>query len=107
MCQLLPHPPNVSPIEALALWGSAVVANKRAAFLVPLTALFLSDLALGLMGGNLSRGSIGYFPLWMEVLLCMSGILATSAAPDFADCCSHNGGIDHVRPHQLGCLGTG
>ena len=46
--RLLPHPPNFSPIAALALFGGAQFADRRAAFLVPLTAMFLGDLMLGL-----------------------------------------------------------
>jgi hypothetical protein len=46
--RVLPHPPNFSPIAALALFGGAQFADKRAAFLVPLTAMFLGDLALGM-----------------------------------------------------------
>jgi hypothetical protein len=46
--RILPHPPNFSPIAALALFGGAHFADKRAAFLVPLAAMFLSDLVLGL-----------------------------------------------------------
>jgi hypothetical protein len=45
--RLIPHPPNFSPIASLALFGGATFASKRAAFLVPLAALFLSDLVLG------------------------------------------------------------
>lgn len=45
--RLLPHPPNFTPIAALALFGGASFDNKRAAFLVPLAALFLSDLVTG------------------------------------------------------------
>src|SRR5947208_7217084 len=45
--RLIPHPPNFSPIAALALFGGATFASKRAAFLVPLAALFLSDVVLG------------------------------------------------------------
>jgi hypothetical protein len=45
--RLIPHPPNFSPIAALALFGGATFASKRAAFLVPLAAMFLSDLVLG------------------------------------------------------------
>ncbi len=45
--RLLPHPPNVSPIAALALFGGAGFSDRRLAFLVPLTALFASDLVLG------------------------------------------------------------
>ena len=46
--RLIPHPPNFSPIAALALFGGAQFADKRLAFLVPLAAMFLSDLFLGL-----------------------------------------------------------
>ena len=46
--RLLPHPWNFTPIGAMALFGGAQFAGKRAAFLVPLAALFLSDLMLGL-----------------------------------------------------------
>jgi hypothetical protein len=46
--RLIPHPPNFSPIAALALFGGAQFADKRLAFLVPLTAMFLSDLVIGL-----------------------------------------------------------
>jgi hypothetical protein len=45
--RLLPHPPNFAPIAAMALFGGACFADRRAAFLVPLAAMFLSDLALG------------------------------------------------------------
>jgi predicted Co/Zn/Cd cation transporter (cation efflux family) len=48
MFRLLPHLPNVSPVAAMALFGGAYFADKRMAFLVPLLALFLSDLVLGL-----------------------------------------------------------
>ena len=43
----LPHPPNFTPITALALFGGASFADKRAAFVVPLLGLVLSDLMLG------------------------------------------------------------
>jgi hypothetical protein len=33
--RILPHPPNFNPITALALFGGAHFADKRAAFLVP------------------------------------------------------------------------
>ena len=45
--RLIPHPPDFSPIASLALFGGATFASKRAAFLVPLAAMFLSDLVLG------------------------------------------------------------
>jgi len=45
--RLFPHAPNFTPITAMALFGGACFADKRAAFLVPLVGLFLSDLLLG------------------------------------------------------------
>ena len=48
--RLIPHPPNMASIAAVALFGGAYLANKWLAFLVPLAALFLSDLVLGLYG---------------------------------------------------------
>jgi hypothetical protein len=45
--RLIPHPPNFSPITAIALLGGACFAKKRYAFVVPLAALFLSDVVLG------------------------------------------------------------
>jgi len=45
--RLIPHPPNFSPIASLALFGGATFASKRAAFLIPLAAMLLSDLLLG------------------------------------------------------------
>ncbi len=45
--RILPHPPNFSPIAALALFGGAQFADKRAALIVPLAAMFLADLVLG------------------------------------------------------------
>jgi hypothetical protein len=45
--RLIPHPPNMTSIAAMALFGGATLADKRLAFLVPLVALFVSDLLLG------------------------------------------------------------
>ena len=45
--RLVPHPPNMTSIAAMALFGGATLTDKRLAFLVPLAALFASDLLLG------------------------------------------------------------
>lgn len=45
--RLIPHPPNVTSLTALALFGGAYFLDRRLAFLVPLTALFISDVVLG------------------------------------------------------------
>ncbi len=49
--RLLPHPPNLTPIAAMALFGGAYFSDKRVAFLVTLAAMFLSDLVIGLHRG--------------------------------------------------------
>lgn len=54
--RLIPHPPNFVPIGAMALFGGACFATKRMAFLVPLAAMFVSDLAIGLLSGDLPLG---------------------------------------------------
>ena len=48
LARLLPHPPNVTPIGALALFGGACLADRRLALVIPLAALFVSDLVIGL-----------------------------------------------------------
>ncbi len=48
--RLAPHPPNVTPIAAIALFGGACLGGRVQAFLMPLAALFLSDLVIGLHG---------------------------------------------------------
>jgi hypothetical protein len=48
LARLIPHPPNFTPVGAMALFGGACLADRRLALLLPLTTLFLSDLFLGL-----------------------------------------------------------
>lgn len=45
--RLIPHPPNMASITAVALFGGAYFSDKRLAFLVPVAAMFFSDLILG------------------------------------------------------------
>ena len=45
--RLLPHPPNFSPIAAMALFSGAQLPKRALAFVAPFAALLLSDLALG------------------------------------------------------------
>ena len=46
--RFLPHPPNFTPILAIALFGGAIFKSKKIALAVPIVAVFLSDLVLGL-----------------------------------------------------------
>ena len=45
--RLIPHPPNFAPIAAMALFGGAYFNKKWAAFLLPLLAMFITDLIIG------------------------------------------------------------
>lgn len=48
--RLIPHPPNFVPIAAMALFGGAYFTKKWVAIVVPLTALFITDLIIGFHG---------------------------------------------------------
>ncbi|MBC8101141.1 MAG: hypothetical protein H7Z41_00955, partial [Cytophagales bacterium] len=72
LSRLLPHPPNFTPVAAMALFGAAMLPDKRLALLAPLAALLLSDLFLGfygwegmasVYGATLLVGLLGYLAL--------------------------------------------
>ena len=48
--RLLPHPPNFSPIAAMALFSGAYLPHRGVAFVAPLAALLVSDAILGFHG---------------------------------------------------------
>lgn len=45
--RLIPHWPNFTPIAAIALFGGTKLNKKWLAFLIPITAMLLSDLIIG------------------------------------------------------------
>ena len=48
LSRLLPHPPNFTPIAAIALLSSIGFNNRWVVFLIPIVSLFISDLFIGL-----------------------------------------------------------
>ena len=48
--RLIPHPPNFTPLIAMGLFGGAYIHSRSLAVLIPIGAMFLSDLILGLHG---------------------------------------------------------
>lgn len=48
LSRLLPHYPNFTAVGAIAVFGGAVIKDKKWALLLPLAALFLSDVCLHL-----------------------------------------------------------
>ncbi len=86
MLRLLPHPANFTPIAALALFG-AVYLSKRNGFLLPILALFMSDIILGfygltmffVYGSFLLTGVIGlYIREHKSILTVVGGTLFSS-----------------------------
>jgi hypothetical protein len=49
--RLVPHPPNFTPIGAMALFSGAYLGRRPLAFAAPLGALLLSDAVLGFYSG--------------------------------------------------------
>ena len=61
LSRLIPHPPNFTPIGAMALFGGAYFGSRAAALAAPLAAMLLSDVVLALTHG----WSLG----WMTVVI--------------------------------------
>ena len=68
--RLIPHPWNLTSVAATALFAGAYLEDRRLAFLVPLAALFVSDLVLGFYKGMaavyLSFALIVSLGLWLR-----------------------------------------
>ena len=47
LSRLIPHPPNFTPLGAMAILSGAVIKDFRMAILVPLAAMVVSDALLG------------------------------------------------------------
>jgi hypothetical protein len=74
--RLLPHPPNFTPIGAMALFSGAYLGRRGAiAFLAPLGALFLSDLVLGFYHGMTTV----YFSVALVVVVGWTALSRVSA----------------------------
>jgi len=71
LSRLLPHPPNFSPVEAIALFGGAYFASRQWAAVVPLLALLVSDLALGALHGADYASYLGSPAFW-SVYACIA-----------------------------------
>ena len=45
--RLIPHPPNFTPLTAIALFGGIYLSNKILSYLLPIIIMLLSDVFLG------------------------------------------------------------
>lgn len=51
LTRLIPHYPNFTAVGAMALFGGAYFSKKYLAFIIPLAAMFLSDIIIGFYAG--------------------------------------------------------
>ncbi|KAB8198210.1 hypothetical protein FKV24_003245 [Lysobacter maris] len=65
LTRLLPHPPNFSPVAAIALFGGAYFASRQWAFIVPLVAMLISDLALASINGGIYASWFSGVGIWL------------------------------------------
>lgn len=73
--RLVPHPPNFSPVAAMALFSGAYLGRHPLGFVAPLGALFLSDLFLGFHSQMLTvYGS-------MALIVCLGWLVAKRRSP--------------------------
>ena len=63
--RLVPHPPNFTPIGAMALFSGAYLGRRGLAFVAPLAAMLLSDAVLGFYSGM----QYTYFAVAVVVLI--------------------------------------
>jgi hypothetical protein len=73
--RLVPHPPNFTPIGAMALFSGAYLGRRAVAFAAPLGALLLSDLVLGFYHGQATV----YFSVALIVMIGMAALTRVSA----------------------------
>ena len=72
--RLVPHPPNFTPIGAMALFSGAYLGRRALAFVAPLGALLLSDLVLGFYLGQATV----YFSVALIVMIGMVALTRRS-----------------------------
>src|SRR5690349_7188205 len=72
--RLVPHPPNFTPIGAMALFSGAYIGRRSLGFAAPLGALLLSDLVLGFYHGMATV----YFSVALVVMIGMAALKRTS-----------------------------
>ena len=73
LSRLVQHPPNFSPIEAVALFGGAYFVQRMWAVAVPLIAMAISDLVLALVNGGIYMDyflNAHFVAIYASIVLC-------------------------------------
>ena len=65
--RLIPHPPNFTPLTAIALFGGIYLSNKILSYLLPIIIMLLSDVFLGF-------SSISLFVYFSFIIISYIGI---------------------------------
>ncbi len=80
--RFLPHAPNFTPLMAIALFSGVMFDNKKLAFLVPFSAMLVSDIFLGFHSAMpavyLSFGIMVYFGILISTKKSILQITLTS-----------------------------
>jgi hypothetical protein len=83
LSRLVPHPLNVAPITALALFGG-VYLDKKHAFIVPVAAMLIADYFIGFYDGIawVYAGFVltGFIGLWLRNHRSIGATVAATAA---------------------------
>ncbi len=69
MTRLIPHPHNVTPLAAIALFGGAYFSNRAIVFAVPLLAMLLSDYVIGFYP------AMGFIYVSLALIACLGMLL--------------------------------
>lgn len=75
LSRLVPHPPNFTPLVAAALFSGAFCRDWRLALLIPLAAMLLADLWLGL------HATLAFVYLGMALAVVVGSWLGTRRRP--------------------------
>jgi len=86
IARILPHPPNITPIAAMALFGGAYFNQKKFAYIVPIVAMFAADIFLGfhstmffVYGAFLATIGIGFLLRSNKSVLSITGAAVGSS----------------------------
>jgi Family of unknown function (DUF6580) len=109
--RLVPHPPNFSPIGAMALFSGAYLGRRPLAFVAPLGAMLLSDTGLGFYSGiwitYLAVAAIvmvGWFALGRVSVLRVGGAAIASSVIFFLVSNFGTWALSGMYPHGLAGL---
>lgn len=84
--RLFPHYPNFTAIGAIAIFGGSVIKDKKLAFLLPLGALFLSDVCLQLLTSTTGFYGTSQFFVYLAfmIITAVAGFMQKKSAANIA-----------------------